>query len=98
MLEKRGDSGKLRPLFCPQFTWGSARTVMKAEIHPKYEEITARCSCGNEIKTRSTICEDISLDVCSQCHPFFTGKQKIVDTGGRVDRFNKRFAGRSLKK
>ena len=98
MLEKRGDSGKLRPLFCPQFEWGSMRIAMKAEIHPKYEEITARCSCGNEIKTRSTTCEDISLDVCSQCHPFFTGKQKIVDTGGRVDRFNKRFAGRSLKK
>jgi len=72
--------------------------AMKADIHPRYEEITARCSCGNEIKTRSTVCEDILLDVCSQCHPFFTGKQKIVDTGGRVDRFNKRFAGRSLKK
>jgi len=69
-----------------------------ADIHPRYEEITARCSCGNEIKTRSTVCEDILLDVCSQCHPFFTGKQKILDTGGRVDRFNKRFAGRSLKK
>lgn len=71
---------------------------MKAGIHPQYNEITARCSCGNEIKTRSTLGEDMSLDVCSQCHPFYTGKQKIVDTGGRVDRFNKRFGGRSLKK
>ena len=71
---------------------------MKAGIHPQYSEITARCSCGNEIKTRSTLGEDMSLDVCSQCHPFYTGKQKIVDTGGRVDRFNKRFGGRSLKK
>ena len=71
---------------------------MKADIHPQYSDITARCSCGNEIKTRSTLGEDISLDVCSQCHPFYTGKQKIVDTGGRVDRFNKRFGGRSLKK
>lgn len=71
---------------------------MKAEIHPRYEEIVARCSCGNEIKTRSTLCADMTLDVCSQCHPFFTGKQKIVDTGGRVDRFNKRFGNRSLKK
>ena len=71
---------------------------MKADIHPQYSEITARCSCGNEINTRSTLGEDISLDVCSQCHPFYTGKQKIVDTGGRVDRFNKRFGGRSLKK
>ena len=84
--------------FAPGFPWGSTRIVMKAEIHPKYEVITARCSCGNEIKTRSTLAQDITIDVCSRCHPFFTGKQKIVDSGGRVDRFNKRFAGRSLKK
>ena len=71
---------------------------MKAEIHPRYEDINARCSCGNEIKTRSTLCKDMQIDVCSQCHPFFTGKQKMVDSGGRVDRFNKRFASRSLKK
>ena len=60
---------------------------MKADIHPRYEDITARCSCGNEIKTRSTLSKDITIDVCSRCHPFFTGKQKIVDSGGRVDRF-----------
>ena len=71
---------------------------MKAEIHPRYEDITARCSCGNEIDTRSTLCKDMQVDVCSQCHPFYTGKQKMVDSGGRVDRFNKRFASRSLKK
>lgn len=71
---------------------------MKADIHPRYDAVTARCSCGNEINTRSTIGGDFTIDVCSQCHPFFTGKQKIVDSGGRVDRFNKRFAGRSLKK
>ncbi len=71
---------------------------MKADIHPRYEEITARCSCGNEIKTRSTLAQYITIDVCSRCHPFFTGKQKIVDSGGRVDRFNKRFAGRGVKK
>jgi large subunit ribosomal protein L31 len=64
---------------------------MKADIHPEYKEINATCSCGNVIKTRSTLCKDITLDVCSECHPFFTGKQKIVDTGGRVDRFKKRF-------
>ena len=69
---------------------------MKAEIHPKYEEITATCGCGNVIKTRSTLCEDIRVDVCSQCHPFFTGKQKILDAGGRVDRFKKRVANRKL--
>lgn len=53
--------------------------------------MTATCSCGNVIKTRSTLGRDINLDVCSACHPFYTGKQKIVDTAGRVDRFNKRF-------
>lgn len=71
---------------------------MKADIHPKYEAVTATCSCGNQIQTRSTMCEDITLDVCSECHPFFTGKQKIMDTGGRVDRFNKRFGNRSTKR
>jgi large subunit ribosomal protein L31 len=64
---------------------------MKAEIHPKYEEITATCSCGNVIKTRSTNCEDMHLEVCSNCHPFYTGKQKVIDSAGRIDRFNKRF-------
>ncbi len=70
---------------------------MQAEIHPKYEEVTATCSCGNQIKTRSTVFEDFHIDVCSQCNPFFTGKQKIVDSGGRVDRFNKRFGNRGKK-
>ena len=68
---------------------------MKAGIHPDYGEITATCSCGNVIKTRSTLGEDIHIDVCSQCHPFYTGKQKIVDAGGRVERFRKRFGNRS---
>lgn len=68
---------------------------MKADIHPAYAEITATCSCGNVITTRSTIGEDIHLDVCSACHPFYTGKQKIVDTGGRVERFRRRFGNRS---
>lgn len=71
---------------------------MQADIHPKYEEITATCSCGNKVVTRSTLGKDIHLDVCSACHPFYTGKQKVLDSGGRVDRFNKRFGGRSLKK
>jgi large subunit ribosomal protein L31 len=66
---------------------------MKADIHPDYTEITAKCSCGNEIKTRSTIGQDIHLDVCSACHPFYTGQQKVVDTGGRIDKFKKRFGG-----
>ncbi|PIE39432.1 MAG: 50S ribosomal protein L31 [Gammaproteobacteria bacterium] len=71
---------------------------MQADIHPKYEAVTATCSCGNKVATRSTLCEDFSVDVCSKCHPFFTGKQKIVDSGGRVDRFKKRFGNRSTKK
>lgn len=64
---------------------------MKADIHPKYEEVTATCSCGNVVKTRSTLCKDLSLDVCSECHPFYTGKQKVLDTGGRISKFEKRF-------
>lgn len=72
---------------------------MKPDIHPKYEEITATCGCGNVIKTKSTKCRDIHLDVCAGCHPFFTGTQKVLDTGGRIDMFNKRFGGlRSTKK
>lgn len=68
---------------------------MKNDIHPKYEKITATCSCGNAIETQSTLCKDIHLDICSSCHPFYTGKQKTVDVGGRVDRFKKRFGSRT---
>ncbi len=68
---------------------------MKADIHPKYAEVTVTCSCGNTFKTGSTICKDLHVDVCASCHPFYTGKQKMVDTGGRVDRFRKRFGTRS---
>ena len=70
---------------------------MKQGIHPQYNEITVKCSCGNEFKTHSTG-RDLNLDVCTACHPFYTGKQKIVDTGGRVDRFNKRFGALGTKK
>lgn len=65
---------------------------MKAEIHPKYETIKVACVCGNQFETRSTIKNDLSIEICSECHPFFTGKQKLIDTAGRVDRFNKRYA------
>ncbi|MCK5640600.1 MAG: 50S ribosomal protein L31 [Gammaproteobacteria bacterium] len=64
---------------------------MKPEIHPEYNEITATCSCGNVIKTQSTAGKDLNLDVCSACHPFFTGKQKILDTAGRVDKFRQKY-------
>lgn len=70
---------------------------MKADIHPNYVEITARCSCGSSFQTRSTVGKDLYLDVCAQCHPFYTGKQKVIDSGGRVDRFRKRFGTRSTK-
>ncbi|MEG1932337.1 MAG: 50S ribosomal protein L31 [Pygmaiobacter sp.] len=63
---------------------------MKEGIHPKYEEATVTCACGEVFKTRSNKA-DIRIEVCSKCHPFYTGKQKLVDTGGRVDRFKKRF-------
>ncbi|MGI8669359.1 MAG: 50S ribosomal protein L31 [Aridibacter sp.] len=67
---------------------------MKPEIHPDYEAITVTCTCGNTFETRSTQGENLNIEICSECHPFFTGKQKLVDTAGRVDRFNKRFARR----
>lgn len=63
---------------------------MKPDIHPKYEEVEVRCACGNTFKTRSTKPE-LHLEICSNCHPFFTGKQKLIDTEGRVERFTKRF-------
>jgi len=65
--------------------------AMKAEIHPEYTEITVTCSCGNVFQTRSTMGRDLQVEVCSQCHPFYTGKQKIVDTGGRVDKFRRKY-------
>ena len=67
---------------------------MKAEIHPEYVEATVHCSCGNTFTTRSTK-PRLSVELCSECHPFYTGKQKLVDTGGRVERFQRRAAKRS---
>jgi large subunit ribosomal protein L31 len=64
---------------------------MKTGIHPDYVECSVHCSCGNEFTTRSTV-PSLRVELCSECHPFFTGKQKLVDTGGRVDRFNRRLA------
>jgi large subunit ribosomal protein L31 len=64
---------------------------MKAEIHPDYVETTISCVCGHSWKTRSTAGKEIHVDICSNCHPFYTGKQKLVDTAGRVERFRKRY-------
>lgn len=63
---------------------------MKTEIHPEYTTTLVRCMCGNEFETRSTAGDNITVDVCSVCHPFYTGKQRIVDSGGRVQRFENR--------
>ena len=87
---------------------------MKKEIHPNYNEISVICACGSTFQTRSTMSEDLHIEICSACHPFFTGKQKLVeissashpfytgketvlDTAGRVDRFNKRYARRTAE-
>ncbi len=67
---------------------------MKNDIHPQYEEATVRCSCGNTFTTRSTK-KELHVELCSQCHPFYTGKQKLVDSGGRVDRFKRRLEKRA---
>lgn len=64
---------------------------MKAEIHPNYVDVTVTCSCGNSFQTRSTAGHDLNIEVCAACHPFFTGKQKIVDTAGRVDKFRQKY-------
>jgi large subunit ribosomal protein L31 len=66
-------------------------TFMKAEIHPTYETVTVSCACGNTFETRSTHKGDIHIEICSNCHPFFTGKQKLVDTAGRVERFRRKY-------
>ena len=68
---------------------------MKPEVHPEYHAIKATCSCGNMMEIGSTLSSDILVDVCSSCHPFYTGKQKTIDSGGRVEKFRQRFAKRT---
>ncbi|HLI76459.1 MAG TPA: 50S ribosomal protein L31 [Acidobacteriaceae bacterium] len=70
----------------------------KEGIHPKYDTTTVRCACGSSFQTRSTHKGDIVLEICSVCHPFFTGKQKLVDTAGRIERFRRKFADTTAKK
>jgi len=64
---------------------------MKTDIHPEYTEVTVTCVCGHSFKTRSTMGKDFHVEICSECHPFYTGKQKLVDTAGRVDRFRRKY-------
>ncbi len=70
----------------------------KEGVHPVYDTTTVRCACGNNFQTRSTHKGDIVLEICSACHPFFTGKQKLVDTAGRIERFRRKFAATDAKK
>ena len=71
---------------------------MRADIHPPYEPIQVSCSCGHVFTTGSALCTNLTVEVCNECHPFYTGKQKIVDTAGRVDKFAKKFGSFSLAK
>ncbi len=65
---------------------------MKPDIHPAYQEITVTCACGNSFATRSTLGQDLHVEICSACHPFYTGKQKIMDTAGRVGKFKQKYS------
>ena len=84
------DVATLRPLFSRERL--RALAAMKAGIHPEYKDTTVTCTCGNTFITRSTLGHDLQIEVCSNCHPFYTGKQKVLDTGGRVDKFRKKYA------
>lgn len=71
---------------------------MKADIHPDYGPITVKCACGNEFETASAVGRDLQVDICSACHPFYTGRQKYVDTAGRVEKFQRKYGGDYFKK
>jgi large subunit ribosomal protein L31 len=75
------------------FAWNieGGKAIMKPEIHPNYKQITVSCGCGNTFETGSVLSKDLHIEVCSSCHPFYTGKQRVVDTSGRVDKFRKKF-------
>jgi len=78
------------------FALVAEESTVKPGIHPKYHDVEARCACGNTFKTRSTKPE-LHLEICSACHPFFTGRQKLIDTEGRVERFTKRFGAQTTE-
>ena len=69
----------------------TVKRTMQADIHPTYANVKVTCSCGNSFETKSTLAKDLNIEVCSKCHPFFTGQQKIVDTAGQVDKFRRRY-------
>jgi large subunit ribosomal protein L31 len=90
------DNARLSVLAAPSSR--DSRSAMKAKIHPQYRNITVTCSCGNSWVTRSTLGKDLHIEVCSACHPFYTGKQKIVDTAGRVEKFRQKYARKPAAK
>jgi len=92
-LNRLVGSGYIRKLFSSDSS-GFPEVSVKADIHPEYATATVKCACGNSWQTRSTLGE-LHLDICSNCHPFYTGKQKLVDTAGRVERFRQKYAGKS---
>lgn len=71
---------------------------MKTKVHPDYNELTVTCACGSTFQTRSTLGKDLQVDICASCHPFYTGKQKFVDTAGRVEKFQRKFGGEYFRK
>jgi large subunit ribosomal protein L31 len=71
---------------------------MKNKVHPAYKTVKVTCACGNSFETGTTLAKDIRVDICSGCHPFYTGKQKFVDTAGRVEKFNRKYGGDYFKK
>ena len=70
---------------------------MKTDIHPEYGDVSVTCSCGNKFTTRSTVTKPLRIEVCAECHPFYTGTQKIVDTAGRIEKFNQKYAKQGAK-
>jgi len=82
----------------PERSQAEQDTPMKPKIHPEYKEVQVTCSCGNTFTTRSTLGKALHVEVCSACHPFYTGKQKIVDTAGRVEKFRQKYASRKTTK
>ena len=92
MVPGIGSGGDIRCLNLRELNY------MRAAIHPEYKTINVTCSCGHSFKTGSTLCRDLNIEVCSECHPFYTGKQKLVDTGGRVQKFRDRYKDRAATK
>ena len=81
----------MRAYYLPHQIFDARKTKMKTDIHPQYTEIAVTCSCGNKFQTKSTMNKPLHVEVCSECHPFYTGTQKIVDTAGRIEKFNQKY-------